>query len=81
MEKDDGGRQKQQPLLAKVGHFKSHFPELTLPQNEGCHWCPLSLMESEAAFRRSTPNAACCRVLCGAMFSVQVNRSRRLFIT
>lgn len=31
MEKDDGGRQKQQPLLAKVGLFKSHFRDMTLP--------------------------------------------------
>lgn len=36
MEKDDGGRQKQQRLLAKVGHFKSHFRDVTLPLNEVC---------------------------------------------
>lgn len=41
MEKDDGGRQKQELLLAKVGHFKNNFRDMTLLPNEGCDFTPL----------------------------------------
>lgn len=55
MEKDDGGRQKLQPLLAKVGHFNSHFRDITLPPNECCDCSPLKKAKSNGFFGRSSP--------------------------